>query len=138
MFDFTPEDVRLLRIVRRDGRFRVGAYDFVRDAVTYASHVYFATGEHVSGPQLLQAMRKLARERFGVMAADVFRTWGVRSTADIGEIVFQLVEGKILSTTDDDRIEDFHEVFDLEEAFEADAYWSHRLDRRPSEPRVGA
>lgn len=136
MFKFTPEDVRLLKIVREDGRFALGAYEFVRDAVTFASHVVYATGDHVSGPQLLEALRRLARDRYGALAGDVFRTWGIRTTDDVGEIVFQLVDSKILSCTENDRVEDFHAVFDLEDAFEVETYWTERLGPRPdSDPR---
>src|SRR5262245_21173006 len=102
-----PDDVRLLAIAERPPRYAIGAYDCTREAVSYASHVVFATGTHVSGGELLEAIRRLLHERYGVLAADVLEAWGVRRTEDFGDIVFRLVESGFLSKTEDDRPEDF-------------------------------
>jgi uncharacterized repeat protein (TIGR04138 family) len=127
MTPVSPEDARLLALAERPPRFGVGAYEFTRDAVSYASHVVFATGTHVSGPELLEAIRRLARERFGALARDVLEAWGVRRTEDFGEIVFRLVESGFLSKTEDDQPEDFRAVYSFDEAFEPDTYWRDRL-----------
>ena len=62
---------------------------------------------HVSGPELLCGVIALARSEFGMMAPMVFREWGVERAADVGEIVFHLVESKQLSARPEDRREDF-------------------------------
>lgn len=130
MFQFTDDEARLAEVVRRQSLYRQGAYEFVRESVVYASRVVFATGTHVSGGQLLEALRKLARERYGVMAREVFGHWGIRATEDVGEIVFQLVDAGILSKTEEDSLDDFRDVFDLDVAFAADSYWTERFARR--------
>jgi len=131
----SPDEARLLALADRPPRFAVGAYEFTREAVSYASHVVFATGTHVSGPELLEAIRRLARERFGAMARDVLDGWGVRRTEDFGEIVFRLVETGFLSKTDDDHPEDFRAVYAFDDAFAPESYWRERLggpdDERP-------
>ena len=73
---------------------------------------------HVSGAELAWACRDLARERFGLLARSVLDCWGVRSTADIGAIVFALVEIELLSTQPGDKVEDFAGVFEFESAFD--------------------
>jgi uncharacterized repeat protein (TIGR04138 family) len=122
-----PDEVRLLAIAERPPRFAIGAYEFTREAVTYASQVVFATGTHVSGRELLVAIRRLARERYGALARDVLASWGIRRTEDFGEIVFRMVEEGFLSKTEDDRPEDFRDVFSLDEAFLRQEYWTERL-----------
>ena len=43
---------------------------------------------HLSGRELTDGIIRMAREEFGSFAPMVFREWGVRSTEDIGAIVF--------------------------------------------------
>lgn len=125
-----PDEIQLLELALKDRRFRLGAYEFVREAVSYASHVVFATGTHVSGQELLEAIRQFARERYGALAREVFAEWGVTTTEDVGEIVFRLVDAGILSKTEDDDLNDFRGGYDLDQAFEVDAYWTERLGER--------
>ena len=51
------------------------------------------------GPELLGGVRDLALQEFGLMARTVFRMWGVNSTADFGEIVFNLIDAGLMSKT---------------------------------------
>ena len=71
---------------------------------------------HLSGQELLRGTVDLARREFGLMAPTVFREWGVLSSTDVGEIVFQLVEAGQLSARGEDRREDFAGGIDLERA----------------------
>ena len=128
MLDVTPDEQQLLDITRRDPRFALAAYEFVRDSVTSASHVVYAPGTHVTGAELLEAIRRLGRERFGVLARDVFESWGVRTTEDFGTIVFALVECGLLAKTEDDSITDFRGVFSFDDAFRESDYWQDRID----------
>lgn len=73
---------------------------------------------HVSGPELLIGVKGLAQEKFGLMARSVLGTWGIHSTADIGKMVFELIEAGDMSKTSDDRLEDFVDVYDFAEVFD--------------------
>ena len=140
MIPLQPDDVRLLSIAERPPRYALGAYDFTREAVSYASHVVFATGTHVSGRDLLEAIRRLLHERYGALAADVLEAWGVRRTEDFGDIVFRLVESGFLSTTEDDRPEDFRAVYSFDDVFRESDYWAERFkdDDEPPPSRLGS
>ncbi|MCA9751825.1 MAG: hypothetical protein KC591_06515 [Gemmatimonadetes bacterium] len=127
MLTLPEEEQRLLAIVRRDPRYAIQAYDFVRDSVTYACHVVYATGTHVRGQELLEAIRRLALERYGALTRDVFESWGVTRTEDFGEIVFRLVEEGILAKTEDDSMDDFRDGFRFEEAFRNADYWQELI-----------
>ncbi len=101
----------------RDRRYHVDAYVFVIDAVE-AVLLEIARMRHISGPELCDGLRALAVARFGPMAKEVLNFWGVRSTGDFGNIVFNLVDAGLLLKTEHDRIEDFIDVYDFGEVFE--------------------
>jgi len=82
---------------------------------------------HISGRELAGGVRDLALERFGPMARTVLEHWGIHTTQDLGDIVFALVECGVLIKQDDDRREDFRDVYDFEEAFEQDYPWGALL-----------
>ena len=48
-----------------------------------------------------------------MMAPVVFKQWGVHTTDDIGELVFNLIKVESLSKSERDDREDFRNVFDL-------------------------
>jgi uncharacterized repeat protein (TIGR04138 family) len=74
----------------------------------------------VTGQDLCWALRQLAHEQYGLMARLVLAGWGIRSTSDFGEIVFNLIRIGEMSQSDNDRREDFDDVFDFEQALVRD------------------
>ena len=106
----------ILQIVRRDGRYGPQAYYFIFDALDYTIQ-RMRKVRHVTGKELLDCIREYATEHFGFLARTVLAEWGVVSTNDFGEIVFNLVEAGLLSRTEKDTRTDFQDVFDFEEAF---------------------
>jgi uncharacterized repeat protein (TIGR04138 family) len=73
---------------------------------------------HISGPELLEGVRQIALEQFGLMARTVFHCWSIHTTDDFGRMVFDLIERGEMRKTDNDQVSDFSEVFDFEEALE--------------------
>lgn len=73
---------------------------------------------HISGAELLEGIRLLALQRYGLMARHVFASWGVMTTEDFGRIVFDLVEEGKMRKTEQDQLSDFHEVYDFAEALD--------------------
>ncbi len=112
---------RLADIALRYGMFREPAYAFVLEGLELATRGQPAP-RHVSGGDLLDAVKTLARDRYGVMAADVLESWGVRSTLDFGHIVFQLVEDGLLNKQDEDSLADFIDRFDFRQVFEVEYF----------------
>ena len=106
----------------RDARFHEHAYLFVLSALEYCQTT-LAERRHITGRELALSCRELALERYGVMARLVLEHWGVRSTADLGDIVFTLVDlGLLIRQTHDSR-DDFVDVFEFDRAFERDYPW---------------
>lgn len=112
------------RIRLREPRFHEHAYLFVLASLEHCQ-AQLRERRHISGRELVEACRSLALERYGVLARLVLEHWGVRSTADIGDIVFTLVDAQLLLSQPSDTRDDFAEVFDFENAFEREYPWSH-------------
>jgi uncharacterized repeat protein (TIGR04138 family) len=107
---------RLRKLVEDDGRFALEAYLFVYDALPVAQKLH-GRERHVSGRELLDGIRVLALKRFGRMAKLVLNSWRVHTTDDFGAIVFNLVDSGLMSKTEEDKVEEFHSVYDFDRAF---------------------
>ena len=110
------------RIRLREQRFDERAYLFVLGALEYCQQ-HLTERRHISGRELAFACRDLALERFGVLARVVLEHWGVRSSADIGDVVFTLVELELLMSQATDTRDEFVAVYDFDQAFERDYPW---------------
>jgi uncharacterized repeat protein (TIGR04138 family) len=104
-------------VLEKDARYKREAYHFVMAGLQYTVE-HLGARRHVSGQELLKGIRNLACERFGMMAPTVFRAWGITETRDFGQIVFNLVEAKVLSRRPEDSLDDFRDGFDFATAFE--------------------
>jgi uncharacterized repeat protein (TIGR04138 family) len=111
-------------ICKEDTRYDKKAYFFMRQGLAHtvsnlkkndSSRVQ--RSQHVSGRELLEGLRTHALDQFGPLAKTVLESWGVRRCADFGDIVFSLIEYNIFSKTENDRREDFADIYDFEEAF---------------------
>jgi uncharacterized repeat protein (TIGR04138 family) len=111
-------------ICKEDTRFDRQAYTFVRQALDQTvkelkrkSPERTTKSQHVSGAELLQGIRAYALDQFGPLTKTVLNTWGVQRCTDFGDIVFNLIEYNVFSKTENDRREDFSDLYDFEEAF---------------------
>ena len=111
------------RIRIREPRFHEQACLFVLSALEMCQ-AQLTVRRHITGVELAHACRDLALERYGLTAKLVLDYWGISSTADIGDIVFTLVDmGFLLSQPQDSR-DEFVGVFDFDLAFERDYPWN--------------
>jgi uncharacterized repeat protein (TIGR04138 family) len=128
---------RFTELLARDKRYKLEAYVFVGEALDYAQKTLgLGTSRpapsggksrdpegaeetpqerHVTGQQLCEAIRLYALEQYGLMAKCVLNSWGVNCTGDFGEIVFNLIGIEQMRKTDEDRREDFDDVFDFDD-----------------------
>ncbi len=110
------DDQVLERLRERNPRFREMAYVFVLSALHYVLQ-HLTETRHISGRELAEGVRDLAREQFGPLARTVLEHWGIRETGDVGDVVFALVESGILIKQDEDTRADFEDVYDFDQAF---------------------
>lgn len=123
----------IVQLLRNDPRYTIEAYQFVREALSYAQDVLGLGSDqppqeeefdprqpserHLTGQQLCEAIRKYAIEQYGYMAKVVLNRWGVTKTGDFGNIVYNLIEVGMMKKSAEDRREDFNDVYDFDEAF---------------------
>jgi uncharacterized repeat protein (TIGR04138 family) len=116
------------KLLREDPRFRFEAYQFIRESLQYAhEHMDVIAPDnteltesprHVTGQQLCEACRLYALEQYGFLAKMVLASWGVQSTSDLGELVYNLIRIEQMRKSDTDRREDFNDVYSFDNAFE--------------------
>ncbi len=123
----------LAEVLARDSRYTVQAYAFVFEALEYSKgklkrarlrdrerpvrNRTAGASHHVTGQELCQGARELALRQYGLMTLTVLNNWGIRSTADIGEIVYNLIATGDLEKSSSDSRKDFDSVYDFESAF---------------------
>jgi uncharacterized repeat protein (TIGR04138 family) len=107
----------------REPRFHEHAYLFVLAALEFCQ-LRLPERRHITGRELAESCRDLALDRYGVLAREVLEHWGVRSTADLGDVVFTLVELGLLVSQPSDSRGDFVGVYDFDQAFEREYPWS--------------
>lgn len=109
-------------LCKRDQRYPFEAYEFVYAALGYLQdlmkkqEVVKEGPKHVTGQQLSEACRDFALQEFGLMAGTVLGTWNIKQTDDIGELVYNLIGINLMTKTDTDSKEDFHNVYDMKQA----------------------
>ena len=127
-----------LMSIARDTRYPLEAFLFVQRGLDFT--VRRAHGEpptnleeenqqnrHVGGRDLCFGLRDFAVEEYGMLARTVLKRWNIRTSEDFGQIVFSMVEAGVMQKTDEDRIEDFHEVLDFAQAFPAEPVLNSKL-----------
>ena len=115
---------RLVALAERDGRYRKAAYLFLYAALEYTvrrlgrDQAKTQPERHVTGQELSRGIAEFAREQYGPMTRSVLEHWGIRRTRDFGEMVFLLVDAGMMSKMEEDRIEDFVDVYDFDKEFD--------------------
>jgi uncharacterized repeat protein (TIGR04138 family) len=134
-------------VLARDPRYSIQAYEFVRDALNYA-HDVMGLGttteadpetdeqqRHLTGQELCEAGRRLALLHYGMMAKVVLNSWGIHTTSDIGEIVYNMIHVDLMRKSPADRREDFDNVYEFQQAFLRDFDFAKSVRRRSSRER---
>ena len=105
------------KITEKDPRYNAEAYLFLMKGLNFTVG-RLEKRRHVSGQELSEGLKLYAIEQFAPMARTVLENWGVSSTEDFGNIVFNMIEAKLLSKAETDSIDDFKGVYDFKEAFD--------------------
>jgi uncharacterized repeat protein (TIGR04138 family) len=128
----------LAKLLQEDRRYTLEAYVFLTEVLRYAQQVLGMGVEksseplpneppedfpepgrqqHVTGQELCEAIRRYALRQYGLMAKTVLNSWGLHTTADFGEVVYNLIRiGQMRKAPADSRI-DFDNLYDFDDAF---------------------
>jgi uncharacterized repeat protein (TIGR04138 family) len=121
----------LAGVLARDPRYSIHAYVFLFEALEYTKKLRkraqvrgrarrTSRSHHVTGRELCEGARLLALGHYGLLALTVLNQWGIRTTSDLGEIVFNLIASGDLERSPADSRADFDGVFDFEIALRRD------------------
>ena len=121
------------QICESDPRYRSDAYEFLMEALAYTQKK-FKRSKHVSGQELLEGIKDLLIQKFGPLTLLVLNHWGITRTEDFGNIVFNLVDNKVLSKDSEDNIDSFQNGYDFTEVF--DRGYRKQLEKRISRMRT--
>ncbi len=116
-------------LLNEDKRYKLEAYQFIREALQYANenlNLGDADSEkpekqgpqHITGQQLCEACRLYAIEQYGYLSKMVLANWGIHSTSDFGEVVYNLIRIEQMRKNESDRREDFNDIYTFDDAFE--------------------
>jgi uncharacterized repeat protein (TIGR04138 family) len=111
-------------IHKEDPRYDRKAYAFLREGLDYAVKELkkkdterAKNSLHITGAELLVGLRAYALDQYGPLAMTVLGSWGLTRCGDFGDMVFNLIEYNVFSKTDQDKKEDFAEIYTFEDAF---------------------
>ena len=108
------EKKSLDEISELDNRYNPKAVRFVYEGLGYTIRK-LAGGQpgHITGQTLCEGLRLLSLEKWGMLSLLVLNTWGIKTTRDLGEIVYLLIRHSWMKAQSTDTIDDFNTVFDL-------------------------
>ncbi|MBA2117428.1 Minf_1886 family protein [Bremerella alba] len=142
-----------MQLLKDDSRYRMEAYQFVREALSFGQRFQEDQDEdpseeedldlecfeeeideledelegwdeeeedverHLTGQVLCLAIRQYAQQQYGLLAKVVLNSWGIHTTGDFGEIVYNLIGIGMMRKSKSDRREDFNDQYDFEDAF---------------------
>lgn len=118
-------DSEFTELLKRDRRYKLESYRFVNDSLRFAikrldkekpnlsEELFQNADQHITGQELCYAAVDFALEQYGMMARSVLYDLGIKKTDDIGNIVFNLLEIGQMKKTEEDKIEDFNDLFDI-------------------------
>lgn len=129
------DEIAMFEIIENDSRYPMEAYQFVREALAYASDNMqlqlqeferFSDDDepiverHFTGQQLCESIRQYAINQFGYMAKVVLQNWNIDSTSCFGDLVYNMIDAEIMKKSESDRREDFDNVYEFNDVFETD------------------
>ena len=120
--EIPPFAEAVARLCARDRRYAPEAYLFLHEGLMRTlKNVQEKEKKprQITGAELSAGLREYALDQYGPLAMTVLGRWGLRTTRDFGEIVFLLLEAGLLGKTEEDKIEDFDDLFDFDAAFRA-------------------
>jgi uncharacterized repeat protein (TIGR04138 family) len=122
-------DEAVEQILATDARFQRDAYTFVREALDFTQKLISKENKgnvrHVTPPELLDGIRQYCLIQFGPMTTTVLEEWGIFTSKDFGDIVFNMIECGLLAKTEKDSRDGFRDGYDFTEAFRK-PFWPQR------------
>lgn len=113
-------DELIEKIVEHDSRYAMQSYAFVNESVSFTIEKLNRTDRapgkrHVSPRELVNGFLEFTAQEFGILGGRVMVFWGIRTGLDVGNIVFNMINAKILCASPEDTLEAFDCFSDIPE-----------------------
>jgi uncharacterized repeat protein (TIGR04138 family) len=120
-------------LARQDRRYPPAAYMLVFEGLESAL-AKLPARRHVTPRELVEGVRDAAVTQWGLMARTVLESWNIRTTGEIGDLVFNLIERKLLVAGAEDSRTQFEDLFEFTDGF--DRAFAEELGRTPPSMRA--
>ncbi len=100
-------------IIAKDSRYDARAYALLMDVI----HFLGEGGKHMTSADIMEEFKERALDQYGPLSYMVVTEWGLSRTEDLGEMMFNLVEGHRVRKDENDTPESFAGGYDFREAF---------------------
>lgn len=114
------------KILKSDNRYPRAAYEMLPIVLDYTVRKLHESGRkkanhissgHVTGAQLSEGFRDYILEEFGPFSQEILEDLRIYTTLDIGNLVYNLIAVGCFGKTEEDKLEDFDNVYNFYEAF---------------------
>ncbi len=115
--------VALLKVLGKDRRYDPESYSFIMAGLNFTTKRLGRKG-HVTGQELSDGIKDYAIDQFGPMTRLVLEHWGIKTTDDFGEIVFNMINAGMLGKNEQDSKKDFKDRYDFKDVFDKDYHYT--------------
>lgn len=103
----------------KDGRYHEGAFLSLRAGLDFAVELYVEKGsKHVHAHQLYDGYLRFVWMEYGCLTESLLNYWGVRSSKDLGEMVYLLIGIGVFGSNEKDTPRDFDGLTPISEVLE--------------------
>ncbi len=107
----------ITEVAEKDGRYKKEAFLFILAGLEYTLSK-LPQRRHLTGQEFSRGIAVYASDQYGYFAKTVLDHWGVTCTMDYGEMVYLLIGKGLMNKTEEDKKEDFADVYNFDEEFE--------------------
>lgn len=101
-----------ITLSRQDSRYPAAAFLYLMDTLREMLDAR-KEGDHVTGKEVCLALRQNLQKDFSLMAPDVLKSWNIVETNDFGNMVYDMVDAGLFSTSPQDSRADFVDVYPI-------------------------
>jgi uncharacterized repeat protein (TIGR04138 family) len=103
----------IFELSKKHGKYPPGAYILVFEVLDFVSKEMKKPKQHLTGRQLALSTFAYCLHRYGGLSKMVWENLGMASSEDLGQIVFHLVEEGLIGRQEQDRVEDFDQIYTI-------------------------